>query len=199
MLMSARLLERQVPTDAMRSTVQRMLVSGDAMRRMIADLLDVTRVRGAGGLSMTRAHTDLRALAERVLREQRTIHPQRDLRERLDGDLAGHWDGDRLAQVLSNLIGNAITHGRAGEPVEVAIDGRTADRVQITVSNGGTIDGDLLPHVFEPFRTGSGPGRRHGLGLGLYIVRHIVAAHGGSVDVQSAGERTTFTVQLPRA
>ncbi|MFL5264941.1 MAG: sensor histidine kinase, partial [Anaeromyxobacteraceae bacterium] len=105
----------------------------------------------------------------------------------------------RLAQVLSNLVGNALQHG-GGTPVQVALAGGEAE-VVVTVHNGGPpVPAELLPEVFEPFRRGAAPRAEGGsVGLGLFIVREIVRAHGGAVEVHSSADAgTTFTVRLPR-
>jgi two-component system sensor histidine kinase/response regulator len=116
------------------------------------------------------------------------------------GDLGGNWDGERLAQVASNLLGNALQHGEPTGVVRVTVDGARPDSVVIKVENSGTIPPDLLPQLFDPFRGARRQtGRTEGLGLGLYIVQQIVLAHGGSVDVQSGNDnRTTFVVRIPR-
>jgi signal transduction histidine kinase len=103
-----------------------------------------------------------------------------------------------MAQVVSNLVGNAITHGAPGEPVRVSLDG-DADELRLTVWNAGTqIPPEMLPVLFEPFRRGAAS-RGRGLGLGLYIVKQIVTAHGGDIDVHSTAENgTTFAVRVPR-
>ena len=116
-----------------------------------------------------------------------------------DGDTRGVWDGDRLGRVASNLIGNALHHGRRGEPVVVELDGQRADGVALRVKNRGEIPPELLEQVWEPFYSGrSHAARGAGLGLGLYIVREIVRAHGGRADVHSGGDLTVFEIWLPR-
>jgi two-component system, sensor histidine kinase and response regulator len=116
-----------------------------------------------------------------------------------EGDLAGYWDADRLSQVTSNLIGNAIEHGENKEPIVVKLNGTPPDSVSLAIANTGVIPGEMLPHLFDPFRGGQRHlGRSEGLGLGLYIVQQIVLAHGGHVDVKADAQRTTFIVQIPR-
>jgi len=111
-----------------------------------------------------------------------------------------HGTVERLAQVASNLIANALQYGDPKEPVLVEIDGTADDTVEMVVSNAGNIPREVLPQIFDPFRGRSEPSRRsEGLGLGLYIVKELVEAHEGRVDVTSnPGERTRFTVRLPR-
>ena len=166
---------------------------------MIEDLLDLTRARQAGGIPVVPVDTDVAQLAARALDEHRAARASGRLALESQGDTTGTWDPERLVQVLSNLLGNALQHGRPEEPVGVRIDGREADHVSIVVENGGEIPAALVPSLFDPFR-GSRPenGRKAGLGLGLYIVREIVRAHGGEVTAASAHGATTFRVTLPR-
>jgi PAS domain S-box-containing protein len=110
----------------------------------------------------------------------------------------GEWDPDRLAQVVSNLVGNALQHGAHDTPVEVRL-GHEDSTLVLTVHNQGTpIPEALLPHVFDPFRRADNRSRQ-GLGLGLYIVQQLILAHGGTITVSSQVDSgTTFTVRLPR-
>lgn len=200
MLMAAMVIERRADNDATRQAAARIQSSGKRMSRMIADLLDLARARLAGGIVVTRAAMDLGAVLQRVVQESQAAQPERAIEWQQHGDGAGVWDADRLAQVASNLIGNALRHGDAAAPVQVHLDGRDPTSAVFTVANAGAIPAELLPHVFDPFRSGrhaSGP--TAGLGIGLYIVQQIVAAHGGSVTVESQeGEATVFRVGLPR-
>jgi signal transduction histidine kinase len=132
--------------------------------------------------------------------EIQAAYPERRIEVQQTGDLNGNWDGERLAQVASNLLGNALQHGDDSDAVEVKVDGAQSAAVLITVENSGTIPPDLLPQLFDPFRGAQRQtGRTEGLGLGLYIVQQIVLAHAGSVDVRSGdNNRTIFTVRIPR-
>ena len=150
---------------------------------------------------MTRVRCCLDETARAVVEELREASPGRDIALRIDGDTQGTWDAARMAQMLSNLVGNALAHGAQGAPVEVLLNG-DARHVTLRVRNEGTpIAASLMPVLFEPFRRGDDPeNHRRGLGLGLYIVREIVTAHGGDIDVQSTVENgTCFTVRLPRS
>jgi signal transduction histidine kinase len=142
---------------------------------------------------------DLGEIVARVTEELRLTHAGRRIDIETQGDLRGTWDGGRLAQVVSNLVGNAIQHGEEASPVQLRIDGTDPQSVLLAVANAGDIPPHILREVFNPFRGGSGAGESaEGLGLGLYIVQQIVQAHGGVVDVTSAAGRTTFTVRLGR-
>jgi signal transduction histidine kinase len=166
------------------------------MNRMIEDMLDLTRARLAGGIPVARARADIGVLVNRVVQEHQAASGAQVTVDH-EGELDGEWDGDRLAQVLSNLIGNALQHGRRDEPVGVRIDGRENDSVTVRVTNAGAIDPNLLPHIFDPFRGG----RRQplGLGLGLFIAQQIVHAHQGTIHVERGNAtHTVVSVNIPR-
>jgi two-component system sensor histidine kinase/response regulator len=199
-LTSAVLIQRRSTEQPVKDTAGRILSSGKRMSRMIEDMLDMARARLAGGIPLKREAADLGALVDRVVSEIQAAYPERRIEVQQTGDLNGNWDGERLAQVASNLLGNALQHGDDSDAVKVKVDGARSEAVVITVENSGTIPPDLLPRLFDPFRGSQRQtGRTEGLGLGLYIVHQIVLAHGGSVDVKSGdNNRTTFTVRIPR-
>jgi PAS domain S-box-containing protein len=170
----------------------------DRMNEMIATLLDFARVRGHGGLPVTRVPTDLGALVRDLAGEFAAAFPDRPLQINVRGELQGRWDAARVEQAISNLVANAIEHGDPRAPVGLSVDG-TREAVVVKVKNDGpTIPPELRPVLFEAFsRADSSP---HGLGLGLFIVKEIAVAHGGTIDVESSAETgTVFTLVLPRA
>ena len=182
--------------------ISRILSSGDRMARMIDDLLDFTRSRLGGGFPIARRRVDLAELTAQVIEELELAYPERSVELHRDGDAWGSWDPDRLAQVVSNLIGNALQHSPENAVVRVDLRDK-GDRVELeTCNEGPPIPHEVLPHIFEPGRRGpSGRGRAasNGLGLGLYIVQQIVLAHDGSISVRSSqDDGTRFCVVLPR-
>jgi two-component system, sensor histidine kinase and response regulator len=197
---SAYLLQRQSAEGPVKQSAERILSSGKRMGRMIQDMLDLARARLAGGIPLKREPLDLGTLIERVVREHQTTYPARRIEWHREGDLWGDWDADRLAQVASNLIGNALQYGQHDVPVVVRADGNAGNHIVLSVENGGSIPPDILPHIFDPFRGGNREsGRGEGLGLGLYIVEQLVHAHEGKIEVDSGNTpRTTFRVTLPR-
>ena len=199
-LASAELLRRRTTDAQAGESAARIVASGNRMSRMIEDMLDLARARLAGGIIVKRESGDLRALLVPVISEHQAAAPGRTIEFVCRGDLSGQWDAERVAQVASNLIGNALKHGRPQGAVEVRLDGDGADIVTLSVANAGTIAPELLEHLFDPFRSGQRPaGRSDGLGLGLYIVYQIVKAHHGSVTVESGtADRTVFRVVMPR-
>jgi signal transduction histidine kinase len=144
---------------------------------------------------------DLASLCRHVTEEAQAAHSERTIRLTLDNDLRGEWDYARLAQVLSNLVSNALIHGERHSPIWIAATGDDGT-VTITVANRAQpIAQKELERLFEPFRQGEQdtPHRRSGgLGLGLYIASEIVQSHGGSISACSSEGVVTFKVRLAR-
>ena len=174
--------------------------SARRMNEMIGTLLDFTRLRFDGSLPVAVEEVDLDDLVRGVVAELQAAHRQREIELHASGNLRGLWDPGRIAQLLSNLASNALWHGGRESPVRVVLAGESAE-VLLSVSNRGPgIPAELVERLFEPFQQGtnSASRRRQGLGLGLFIVREIVRAHGGTIDVCSRDDLTTFAVKLPR-
>jgi signal transduction histidine kinase len=199
-MMGAQLLEHQLPEEGHRRTVKRMLSAGQRMNGMIDQLLDLTRARLAGGLGFMRVRSpiEVAALVQRTLDELRIAHPECRVVMETIGDSSTSGDPDRLLQLFSNLLANALHHGAKGKAVKVVVDGSVGDIV-VEVTNDGAIAPELLPSVFDPFRRRETKTTSGGLGLGLFICQQIVLAHGGAISVHSTeSEGTTFSVRLPR-
>jgi len=193
----AQMLERQLTDDRQLRNIGRMRSAAGRMVRMIEQLLDLTRARSGGGLQIKREELNFEALARAAIEELRFSHPERQIHFNVRGDTQIRADGDRLQQVLSNLIGNAIRHGQGDSPITV--DLACNEKVVLRIHNQGVIAPELLPILFDPFRGARTASSNGGLGLGLFISEQIVRTHGGSVDVTSTAEEgTTFTVRLPR-
>jgi signal transduction histidine kinase len=146
-------------------------------------------------MPLKRELIDLGEVAQSVTQELQLANPDRSIEFHRQGNAVGYWDHDRVAQVVSNLVGNAIRHGR--DPITAAVveDG---DCVEIRVSNhGARIPQDIIPSLFEPYRRAT-ESENGGLGLGLFIVAEIVRAHTGTVSVGSNDEGTVFAVRLPK-
>lgn len=184
--------------DRSRNAAARILRSSQRMARLISDLLDYTRARAGQEIPLTLAWTDLHDLARTTVEEWQFQLPEREVRLTSHMRSRVYCDPDRIAQVLSNLIGNALRHGAPDAPVDVCLEEK-GDAVRIRVHNEGPpIPTSLLPFLFEPFRRGA-TGDASGVGLGLFIARAITTAHGGNIEVQSEhGRGTTFVVLLPR-
>jgi PAS domain S-box-containing protein len=185
-----------------RRRLERVTTSGLRMQQMIEQLLDMTRARLAGGITvaLTEREVDLSGVVKKIVDEVQTAQPQSRLELLVDGDCSARVDADRFEQVVSNLLGNAVTHGDPAKPVRVHLLSR-ADAIVMTVHNHGpAIDRAFMPLLFNPFARGERPQRHSaGLGLGLYISERIIDAHGGTLTAHSSEVAgTSFEVVLPR-
>lgn len=182
--------------DRQRDAVGRMRGAVDRMENLIGGVLDLARTRQGAALAIQRAPARLGVICARVIGELQTAHPGAEIALAVDGDDAGELDAERLAQLVSNLVGNAVVHGERGAPVRVRVSG-TEIALRLEVENRGPpLPSEILPHLFEPFRRGRSDGP--GLGLGLFIVREIALAHGGGVASRAADGAIVFEVWLPR-
>jgi PAS domain S-box-containing protein len=190
------LAERQL------KSVVRIQSSAERAVRMVKDLLDFTQARLGGGLRMERRPLELAPLISQLVLESEAAHPERTIEVRHAGDTRGEWDGDRIAQVVTNLVTNALKYSPPESPVRV--EARGVDGwVSLAVHNRGPpIPPDKWPQLFKPLQRARGEVDLAGrsVGLGLYIVDHITRAHGGRVEMRSTeADGTTFTVWLPRS
>lgn len=182
----------------------RIFANAERMERIIAVLLDYARVRGGQPLPLRLQPCDLSLIVETIADECEATHPGREVRRKGEGDPNGTWDPDRIAQALVNVVSNALDYSPGRSPVSLSWRGEP-DAVIVDVANEGPpIPPDVLPRIFEPFRRGESsgagkPGKMEGIGLGLFIARTLVVAHGGRIDVRSRpGEPTVFSIRLPR-
>ncbi|MES2441970.1 MAG: GAF domain-containing sensor histidine kinase [Pseudomonadota bacterium] len=189
----------KAPLDERSASIVRRM--GESCRRMgdlIGDVLDFARGKLGGGLVLDRSDdVPLGEALDQVVAELRTVHPDRLIRAVFDIDRPVRCDPRRMMQMLSNLLGNALTHGDPARPVEL-VARTTAAGFTLSVANGGAaIPADKLARLFQPF-TRSGEGKE-GLGLGLYIASEIAAAHGGVLTAESDAVETRFTFAMPIA
>jgi signal transduction histidine kinase len=183
------------------SAIRRITRSTERMARMVAQLLELARTRSlSSGIPVVRKPADLHAIAHETVDELRAANPDREILESYEGDGKGNFDVDRMAQVFSNLIGNALSYGDPGTPVKIRL-WRRAGAVSGEVHNQGEpIANETIQGLFDPLRRASAArtAKTRGLGLGLYITNEIVLAHGGTMFVASSQESgTTFRFTLP--
>ena len=176
--------------------VKILLSSSKRMHEMIDNVMDLARGRLGGGIGINNANVNLQKLLQEVMDELAVAWPDRTIKLQCDTDRQVSCDKGRIAQLTSNLIANAITHGAADTPVIVhAVTNDTA--WQITVSNQGKpIPDKALPHLFHPFHREDAHSSQNGLGLGLYIASEIAKAHSGLLTVNSDAEITSFVLQV---
>jgi signal transduction histidine kinase len=163
------------------------------MNRLMTQLLDFANAR-LGTLPVRPQAANLKELCDTAVAEFKEHSAQFVMRTA--GDVTGTWDPDRVLQLLSNLLGNAVQHGQTGEPITLTVDAERLDVVELAIGNAGTLPGEVARNLFTPFVRSDDPSG--GTGLGLFIVDQIVRGHGGHVSAESKGGWTTFTVQLPR-
>ena len=178
------------------SSAERISSSVRRMAKMIEQLLDVARIR-AGGMSLEMHAGDVHQVCTTIRDELEGAHTDRRIKLTSTGDTRATFDADRLSQVFSNLVGNALQHGDRDAPVVVNISGEDSAAVTVRIGNRGAIPAERMKSLFEPFQ----PGRatQQGLGLGLYIASQFVQAHGGTVRATTADARhVVFEFVIPR-
>ncbi|HUR92127.1 MAG TPA: sensor histidine kinase [Gemmatimonadaceae bacterium] len=183
----------------------RIVRSAKRMNQMIGALLDFTRSRLGGGIPIRPTDMDMADAVRDVVAELHAAYPDRSIQMEADTSLRGQWDQDRVMQVFTNLVSNALQHGAPGAPVTVSLRGE-GESVAVSVHNTGKqIPADQRATLFSPMKKPRSSAReaRDGttgsLGLGLYIADQIVRAHKGRIEVESSDEGSTaFTVHLPR-
>ena len=179
--------------------VARIRNSAQRMGRMIAQLVEFTRARLGGGLALDLKPTDFREVCRQVI-EELEVGSRAQVHSDVRGELLGTWDADRLAQVLSNIVGNAIDHAAPGTTVLITASEDDTDIFVAITNQGAPIPTEVLPIIFQPFRGGrhGEPSKGGHLGLGLFIAHQVILAHGGEITVRSADGATTFSIRLPR-
>ena len=187
-------------TERQRMLIVQIVVSADRATEILDQLLDVTRARFGSGLHVLREQMDIAFVSRQLVEEMRSLHPNRTFTLKISGDTTGHWDKPRMGQVFSNLLGNAVQYGFTDRPIDVTIIGDSKE-VSLSVHNEGVpIPKDAIGGIFEAMIRGGTEGiDSTNLGLGLYITKEIVSAHGGTIRVTSSEkDGTTFIALLPR-
>ena len=182
----------------------KILKTAKRMQFLIEDLLDMTQTVQGNEIYIERKAQDLREIFRQIIGEFKISHPNRKIELYAEENCFGNWDEGRLGQVLANLLSNALHYGNSDAPVKVNLI-EECEKVVLQVNNRGEIiSEEVRKNLFTPFWRGakknSGNMNSSGLGLGLYIVKQIVEAHGGGIEVNSNREYgTTFTVTFENA
>ena len=192
------LLARARSAEDTARTIRLMQNSVSRMSQLIDNVLDFARGRLGGGLILRRAPNEpVGGILDQVAAEIRSSHPTQDIQTHFDVKQPIHCDPQRIGQLFSNLLGNAVAHGSPGKPIiaRAAIE----DGVfELSVANAGSpIPAATIAQLFQPFYRGTVTGPLPGLGLGLFIASEIAHSHGGKLDVTSGHGETRFTFRMP--
>ena len=197
---SAQLMLRTAPPGSSDDKRIRIIEqSAKRMATMIGALLDFAQSRFQASLPVNPAPTEFGEVVRRVVDEVEAAYAGRSVEVDVAGPVHGTWDTDRLFQVASNLIVNAVKHGDPAGVVQARVRDHDDSVVLEVVNEGRGIPADRMETLFQPFKSrATNASAERGLGLGLYIADQIVRAHRGTIDVDSSPERTVFRVTLPR-
>jgi signal transduction histidine kinase len=189
------LLNRSVLDEKSKGILGIMQKSVARMTALIDDVLDFALGKLGGGFTVKFARVALAPVLMQVVNELKSAHPGRYIETRFDLESPIDCDAARIAQLCSNLLANALTHGASDQPVRMEATS-DADVFVLAIANAGTpIPADKIERLFLPFSRGGD--NRAGLGLGLYIAAEIGRAHLGKFEVRSTAEETCFTFRMP--
>jgi len=193
----AQLLLRMPLDERMKRLANILQDSSYRMKGLIENLLDFARGRLGEGIQLNRSEEPLDAILKQVIDELAIIWPDREIQTTINFTAPVSGDGKRIAQLLSNLLGNALTHGSQNTPVIVEVNNIDDELVLCVINHGSPIPQKVMERLFQPFSRDEVKPNQQGLGLGLYIASQIANAHGGSLEVVSNNEETRFTFRMP--
>jgi signal transduction histidine kinase len=201
---SAEILKKIELSDEKQKTVVNQISTSTArITKLVADLVDIARARLGKGIPIDPKPMDMQTTIEDAVNEARAAHPDRNISVKVTGDLKGEWDSSRITQVLSNLIGNAVQHGQKTSAIEVVAKGEPKEVLLSVHNEGSAIPAAVIASIFDPLTRGTGEKQLEStstsFGLGLFISKEIVEAHGGEINASSSeAEGTTFFARLSR-
>ncbi|TBD36547.1 PAS domain-containing sensor histidine kinase [Rhizobium ruizarguesonis] len=194
---AARMLRKEEQTDRSINVLDLMQGSVVRMSGLIDNVLDFARGRLGGGITLERRAEHLEPILRQVIGELRSCHLDRGIEVSIEFAGPINCDSGRIGQLVSNLLGNALTHGKSDEPVRLSaatVDGR----LELWIANSGPpISCDAMTRLFQPYFRGEIGTSQRGLGLGLHIASEIARAHGGTITVSSDDTETRFTFVMP--
>lgn len=193
-----RLLRKKVDAEGL-DWLSQMQASVNRMSGLIDNVMDFARARLGGGLQLKLREEPLEPLVKQIVSEFENAYPNRPITLVLNAPEKVKIDAGRMGQLLSNLLGNALTYGDPGKPVKVTARTSGSNVYEISVvNNGPPIPDEAAPLLFTAFKRGDAVPNDKGLGLGLYISQEIARAHGGEIRVTSNSEQTSFTAEFPK-
>ncbi len=204
MMASSFIMRSPEADEKLATAATRIYNAGQRMNTLVNDLIDYTRTNLGSNLPIILKEANLESLCTEAIAEQQLANPQRQFQLVAKGEFQGRWDDNRIAQVLSNLLGNAVQHGSPKDPIILRLRENEQEVGFSVESRGKTIPEAKLGSIFEPLvrlaaEEGTDTAHHTSLGIGLHISREIVLAHGGTISVSSTDQDgTIFTVTLPR-
>jgi signal transduction histidine kinase len=192
-----RILAKAKSKEATDEILELMQKSVARMSALIDNVMDFARGRLGSGIALKRSPQPLEPVLSQVIAELRASSPERPIETAFDLTQHVDCDGGRVAQLFSNLLGNAFAHGTAAQPIRVQAATQDGE-FELSVANSGEpIPADAMDRLFQPFYRVSDRDPQQGLGLGLYIASEIARTHGGTIDVTSSPRETRFTFRMP--
>ena len=198
-LLGTEVLKLKHPDPATRPVIERIRRSAERMAALVDDVVDFTRGRMGTGIAMNLRDAEVDPTLEQVVDEMRGLYPQRLIEAAIAPEIRLHCDPARIAQLLSNLLKNALVHGSDHAPVRVSASMAGGEFVLSVANQGGELPQGVIDHLFKPYWRATSRSGSEGLGLGLYIVDQIARAHRGTIEVSSAGGTTAFVFRLQGA
>jgi signal transduction histidine kinase len=195
-LLGTELLARKHPDPAAAPVVERIRRSAVRMAALVDDVVDFTRGRMGSGIAMNMREAAIDGTLEQVVDEMRGLYPQRAIEARISAGLYLRCDPERIAQLLSNLLKNALVHGSDDAPVQVEAELVEGTLVLSVANAGRELPQQVIASLFKPYWRAASRSGSEGLGLGLYIVDQIARAHGGTIEVSSQGGTTAFVFRM---
>lgn len=195
---SSQLLARLDSEERVQRLVNVIKNSSFRMNGLIENMLDFASGRLGGGITVTRTpDEDIEKVLIQVIEEMQVVYPDRSIKTDFNFDYPVHADGKRIAQLLSNLLGNALSYSANDSTVELSAFSNEEEFNLCVANPGKQIPSATMERLFQPFSRGEVEPNKQGLGLGLYIASEIANAHGGTLDVSSDSEKTCFTLSIP--
>lgn len=197
-LNAAQVLQRMPLDDRAKRLAHIVQDSSYRMKALIDNILDFARGRLGDGITIERKENEpMEKVLNQVITELKMIWPEREIKVNFDFEEPINCDGTRIAQLFSNLLSNALSHGLKDTPVAVSASSGKDNFILCVTNSGEAIPTSAMERLFKPFSRGEVKPGQQGLGLGLYIASEIARAHNGSLKVNSLDGQTCFTLEFP--
>jgi signal transduction histidine kinase len=194
----AQLLLRMPLDDRIKRLANILQDSSYRMKGLIENILDFARGRLGEGIQLNlNENVPVEKVLNQIIDELKIIWPHKTIEATFELTCGVNCDGERIAQLFSNLLANALTHSIYDEPVSVYVKSGNGEFSVKVTNKGKQIPDEVMKRLFQPFSRGEVAPEQQGLGLGLYIASEIARTHGGTIEVESGSEETCFTFKMP--